>query len=144
MSALPRQATGFAVVALAAGLLAACAAPAPTVSSTGAKSPIPATPTTPAAARIPGLRDLTGLRQPEILAMLGTPDLKRLEPPAELWQYRTADCVLNLFFYREQGGYRLVHAETWQRSLAGSALPAQCHDESAPVRAHLVSAQSAL
>jgi len=144
MPGLRRQAISCATVALAAALLAACAAPAPTRSSVVPKSPIPAAPTLPAAARVPSLQDLTGLHQSEILAMLGTPDLKRLEPPAELWQYRAADCVLNLFFYREQQGYRLVRAETWQRSLAGDATPAQCHDESAPLKAHLISLQSAL
>lgn len=91
--------------------------------------------------RIPGLRDLTGMHQPEILAMLGKPDLKRLEPPAELWQYRAADCVLNLFFYREQDGYRLAHAEAWQRNLTGSSTAAQCRDENAPLKAHFVQSQ---
>jgi hypothetical protein len=145
MAALPKQATGFAVVALTAAFLAACAGPSPDAPPVASKSPIPATPATAiVVTHIPSLQDLTGLRQPDILAMLGTPDLKRLEPPAELWQYRAADCVLTLFFYREQGGYRLARAEAWQRSFAGSSTQAQCHDGSAPVRAHLVSLQSSL
>lgn len=145
MAALPKHATGFAVVAATAAFLAACAGPSPVAPPVASKSPIPETAMTAVAAtRIPSLQDLTGLRQPDVLAMLGKPDLKRLEPPAELWQYRAADCVLNLFFYREQGGYRLVRAEAWQRSFAGSSTQAQCHDESAPLRAHLVSLQSSL
>lgn len=147
MSALQRRATGLFVVIVTAGFLAACAAPEPVISVAAPKTQTQSAPlqaTAPAALRVPGLKELTGLHQPEILAMLGKPDLKRDEPPAQLWQYRAADCVLNLFFYREQDGYRLVHAEAWQRSLAGSATAAQCRDENAPVRAHLVSLQSSL
>jgi hypothetical protein len=52
---------------------------------------------------------------------------------------------LNLFFYRERdGGYRLARAETWQRNLAGGTVPARCHDETAPVRAHIIATQSSL
>lgn len=144
MSALQQRATGFFAVIMAAGFLAACAAPAiPTATPiTQAQSaPIQAA---PAALPVPGLQDLTGLHQSDILAMLGRPDLKRDEPPAQLWQYRAADCILNLFFYREHDGYRLVHAEAWQRNLAGSTPAAQCRDETAPVRAHLVSLKSSL
>ena len=74
--------------------------------------------------------------------MLGKPDLQRAEPPAELWQYRAADCVLNLFFYSDAGGSHLTHAEAWQRTLAGGAVPARCHDEDAPIKAHLISQSS--
>jgi hypothetical protein len=147
MSALQRRATGLFAMIMAAGFLAACAAPAPVISTTVPKTQAQSAPmqaAAPVALRVPGLRELTGLHQPDILAMLGKPDLKRDEPPAQLWQYRAADCVLNLFFYREQDGYRLVHAEAWQRSLGGSASAAQCRDENAPVRAHLVSLQSSL
>lgn len=70
--------------------------------------------------------------------MLGQPDLRRDEPPAEVWQYRDADCVVNLFFYQGQDGYRLVHSEAWQRSLAVGATPGRCSDEAAPLRAHLM------
>jgi hypothetical protein len=144
MSALQRRATGLFAVIMAAGFLAACAAPA--VSTTAPKTQAQSAPiqAAPVALRVPGLNDLTGLYQPDILAMLGRPDLKRDEPPAQLWQYRAADCVLNLFFYREHDGYRLVHAEAWQRSVAGSATAAQCRDETAPVKAHLVSLKSSL
>jgi hypothetical protein len=98
----------------------------------------------PASSRVPGLKDLAGLHQPDIVALLGQPDLRRNEPPAELWQYRTADCVLTLFFYREADGYRLARAETWQRNFAGTTAPTHCRDENAPVRAHLTATQSSL
>jgi hypothetical protein len=88
--------------------------------------------------RVPAVADLPGLRPAEVLSMLGQPDLKRNEPPAELWQYRAADCVLNLFFYDDAGNYRLDRVEAWERSLAGDT-PVRCEDENAPIKAHLVS-----
>src|SRR5579862_9885704 len=108
-SVLYRRAVGLSAVVAAAGLLAACAAPSTAPSPQAQSAPLDHA--TQAALHVPGVKDLTGLRQPEILAMLGKPDLKRDEPPAQLWQYRAADCVLNLFFYREPDGYRLVRAE---------------------------------
>lgn len=132
-----------AVLLLGAGiaaLLSACATPELSTSQT----PLPITPI-PAAAGTsrPGeLKELTGLRPAAIVALFGDPDLRRDEPPAELWQYRAADCILNLFFYRENDGYRLLRAETWQRNLAGGTVPARCHDET--IKAHLISSHSAL
>ena len=140
MAATQQHKLGAFAVMAAAGLLAACAAPPPKPTPQAQAAPLQAAPAT---LRVPGLKDLAGLRQPEILAMLGKPDLKRDEPPAELWQYRAADCVLNLFFYREADGYRLVHVEAWERSLAPGAAAAQCRDESALLRARRA-VQSAL
>ena len=93
--------------------------------------------------RAPDIKDLNGLKPDDVLSMLGQPDLRRDEPPAEVWQYRAADCVLNLFFYDEAGGYRLAHTESWQRTLSSSTSPAQCHDADAPIKAHFIT-QSAL
>lgn len=147
MSAVKGRATGLLAVAMIATSLVACASPQPLDSPSASETPPQAAPISAAATgrpRVPGLKELTGMHQAEIVAMLGMPDLKRSEAPAELWQYRAADCVLTLFFYRGPGGFRLTRAETWERSLAGSSTPAQCRDESAPLRAHLVSLQSAL
>jgi hypothetical protein len=88
---------------------------------------------------MPAIRDLAGLKPADVISILGQPDLRRDEPPAELWQYRAADCVLNLFFYSEAGDYRLAHAEAWQRTLASGSGPTRCHDEDAPIKAHLIS-----
>lgn len=86
----------------------------------------------------PAMQDLAGLKPNDVLSILGEPELKRAEPPAELWQYRTADCVLNLFFYDNAGSYRLTHAEAWQRTLSASSAPAQCNDANAPIKAHFI------
>jgi hypothetical protein len=124
-----------AAIAITAALTA-CAAPSGSATSTTATT----APYSEDAKRAPDIKTLAGLKPAEVLAMLGTPDLKRTEPPAELWQYRAADCVLNLFFYDGASGYRLTHVEAWQRSLAaGGGVPARCHDEDAPIKAHLIS-----
>ncbi len=133
-----------ALVIMATALLVACAAPqpgTPAKSSSvlyGASPAVAAVPT-----RVPRLTELAGMQPPEIVAMFGQPDLKRDDPPAEVWQYRAADCVLNLFFYQDQQGYRLTHTETWDRNAAPGLAPARCRDEDSPLKAHLVR-QSAL
>jgi hypothetical protein len=142
MSALKGRRTVLTTLIITAALLSACAAPQPPTVSHAAPQMTPVPVAT--AVHVPGLKELTGLRPTDIVAILGQPDLRRDEPPAQLWQYRATDCILNLFFYREKDGYRLAHAETWQRNLAGGTVPARCHDENAPVRAHLVSTQSSL
>jgi hypothetical protein len=139
MGSKGKAAVVAAAIAITGGL-AACASPSgPSTSMTAAaaasSSPLPARGT-----RAPDVKDLAGLKPADVLSILGQPDLKRQEPPAELWQYRAADCVLNLFFYDEAGGYRLAHVEAWQRTLAsGGSVPARCHDEDAPIKAHLIS-----
>ena len=120
----------FALAGIAASLgLAACARPAPAVvvaapaivaQPAAAAEPAPAPvapPAEPAAARIPALPVLTGLGAAEVMALLGEPDFRRREPPAELWQYRSADCVLDVFLYGEGGRYRVVRSETRDRHL---------------------------
>lgn len=132
------KAAAVAAAIAIAGTLTACASPGGSATSmTAAAYPPSAFPqNTP---RAPEIKDLAGLKPADVISILGQPDLRRDEPPAELWQYRTADCVLNLFFYDRSGDYRLTHAEAWQRSLAGGSVPARCHDEDAPIKAHLIS-----
>lgn len=60
---------------------------------------------------------LGGISSAAVKRLLGEPDLRRLEPPAEIWQYRSADCVLEVFLYRDQGQYRVAYAETHDRGL---------------------------
>jgi hypothetical protein len=135
------KAAAVAAAIAIAGTLAACAAPGGSATSMSAAAFPPSTrlQNTPHA---PDIKDLAGLKPADVLSILGQPDLRRNEPPAELWQYRAADCVLNLFFYSDAGDYRLAHAEAWQRTLAGGSSPARCHDEDAPIKAHLISLSS--
>jgi hypothetical protein len=145
MSALPGRVAAPLALILSTAFLGACAGPAtapPRLSTQVA--PLAAIPAAAVAtARFPDLGALKGLRPVEIVALLGQPELKRDEPPAELWQYRTTDCVLNLFFYREAGLYRLLSAESWTRATAASSAPAPCRADGAPVGAHTAT-QSAL
>jgi len=60
---------------------------------------------------------LGGISSAAVKRLLGEPDLRRQEPPAEIWQYRSADCVLEVFLYRDQGQYRVAYAETHDRGL---------------------------
>jgi hypothetical protein len=132
------KAVAVAAAIAITGALTACAAPDGSATTTAAA--LSSAPRPEGAPHATDINKLAGLKPAEVLAMLGTPDLKRTEPPAELWQYRAADCVLNLFFYDGASGYRLTHVEAWQRSLAaGGGIPARCHDEDAPIRAHLIS-----
>ena len=42
---------------------------------------------------------------------LGPPDLLRRETPAEVWQYRSPLCVLDLFLYDKSDGKQVVYLE---------------------------------
>ncbi len=44
---------------------------------------------------------LVSLSEHEITAMFGEPEIRRVEDPARIWQYRSADCVLDLYLYSE-------------------------------------------
>jgi hypothetical protein len=54
----------------------------------------------------------------DIVALLGQPDFRRSDPPAEIWQYRRADCILDIFLYADAGAYRVLYSETRQRRQA--------------------------
>lgn len=67
------------------------------------------------------IRSLANLSAPELLSRLGPPDFTRLDPPAQLWQYRGATCVLDLFLYPDGNALRVAHAETRDRHGTESA-----------------------
>lgn len=100
------------VAMLAAGLLLAACSGGPSLQATTN----PALSTTPAGSgHLPALGNLSGLAPAEVVALIGDPDLRRLDPPAEVWQYRNADCVLDLYFYDSGANSRMVYAETRSR-----------------------------
>lgn len=45
--------------------------------------------------------ELIGLSEEEVVRLLGAAGNLREEPPATVWEYRTSDCALNLFFYMD-------------------------------------------
>jgi len=68
------------------------------------------------------VRDLIGLEPRELQDRLGEPALLRRDAPAEIWQYRSALCVLDLFLYRDGAATRVTNAELRPRD--GRDLPA--------------------
>jgi hypothetical protein len=62
----------------------------------------------------PPLSSLSGQNRAQVMALLGAPRFKRQDNPAEIWQYRSPGCFLDIFLYREKGGdaYRVRHFET--------------------------------
>ena len=104
------------VAVLGAGLLlAACSnGPAATTPQATATPTVP--PTLAALGHPPALRDLNGLAPAQVAALIGDPDLRRVDPPAEIWQYRSADCVLDLYFYDSGASSSMVYAEAHSRT----------------------------
>src|SRR5487761_1254305 len=107
-----RQVVGMrrsSVATLAAGLLLAACSGQPNTSSPQAIA-MPA-----GFSQRPALGALNGLAPEQVTALIGDPDLRRVDPPAEIWQYRSADCVLELYFYDSGTTSRMVYAEAHSR-----------------------------
>ena len=68
--------------------------------------------TNPPLEPIPELGSLMGLSVPEIITLLGNPQFRRMDAPAELWQYRQNGCILDLFLYSSSAGLAVNHLET--------------------------------
>jgi hypothetical protein len=66
---------------------------------------------------------LLGLGPDQLTALLGRADFTRNDGPAEIRQFREADCVLDVFLYQDpsEGGYRVEHVETRDRGLVRTA-----------------------
>ena len=61
---------------------------------------------------IPSQASLMGNSAGELLNLLGEPDFVRRDPPAELWQYHTPSCILDLYLYEDSlQNYSLNHLE---------------------------------
>jgi len=100
-----------AVFALVGGLAACGGAPQtgrlPPEQHDASESGAPATATE--------LKKLDGLSDKDVQRVLGDPDFRRDEPPAAIWQYRSAECVLDLYLYDDSGQYKVAYAETHDR-----------------------------
>jgi len=106
-----------AAAIVAVGLLSGCAltpqpsAPAP--SSQGATRPDPA--------------GVIGADSVALQRLFGPPRLVRRDAPAELWQYQTRDCVVDLFLYQEKDGLKLAYLEA-RTGAAQVTAPRPCVD----------------
>jgi hypothetical protein len=82
-----------------------------------AAPPAPAEPERPLAAlpapeaAPPNPEELFGLGSREVAELLGFPQLRRRENPAELWQYANQSCILDLFFAREDEQTRVAYVQ---------------------------------
>jgi len=54
---------------------------------------------------------MLGLDSGAVRKLLGEPGLIRRDTPAEVWQYRTASCVLDVVMYDQATGPRVVYTE---------------------------------
>ncbi len=70
---------------------------------------------------------LVGLESAQVTGLLGAADFRRDDGPAEILQYRSPTCVLDLYLYRDDGSgeYRVKYIEARDRSLAQQA-PQTC------------------
>ncbi len=66
----------------------------------------------------PQLARLHNKSTAEVQAMVGNPDFRRVEPPGELWQYRSQECVVDLFFYGANDDRRVVRIDGRSRDPA--------------------------
>lgn len=52
---------------------------------------------------------LMHMTEMQVSYLLGSPEMKRSEAPAEVWQYRTSSCVLDVYFYEnDKSGYQVM------------------------------------
>jgi len=66
---------------------------------------------------------LLGLDGAGLVRPLGKPDAFRREQPAEIWQYSSDGCVLDIVLYQKDGPARVVYMEA--RSREADALPVE-------------------
>lgn len=62
----------------------------------------PPPPPAPAPAPTPDLK-VVGLSQEEIQTLLGQPSAVADRPPAKVWEYRSENCVVDIYFYLDVG-----------------------------------------
>lgn len=71
---------------------------------------------------------LKGLTAAQVEGELGSPNFRRRDPPAEIWQYRVRACTLDLFLYDDGGGRVVAHFAV--RSPTGAGISDRaCLDE---------------
>jgi hypothetical protein len=127
-----RRRGGWAVAALA--VLGACQSPEVLV-----VPPVPGAPAAtqadPAIAVLPpepviddDPRRLMGIGPDALRAALGEPELVRREIPAEIWQYRGAVCVFDVFLY-DTGGRAMVTYVEARDGAAQRIEPRACLNE---------------
>lgn len=71
----------------------------------------------PTATRLSGdPKELVGLDHTALRRVLGKPAQMRKELTAQVWQYVTGDCVVDLYLYDRDGGLRVTYVEARSRT----------------------------
>jgi len=66
--------------------------------------------------------DLTGLEASTVQQLFGMPRLVRKDPPAEVWQYHSPSCVLDIYLYPGGDKLTVAHAEARAPKAGGDPL----------------------
>ncbi|MFC6214325.1 hypothetical protein ACFP4G_04955 [Fodinicurvata halophila] len=69
---------------------------------------------------------LIGLDRAGLTSTLGEPRMLRREAPAEIWQYRSRSCVLDVFLYETPGGIETVTHLEARNNLAEAVAMDRC------------------
>jgi len=72
---------------------------------------------------------LLGLDRARLTALLGAPEFRRSDAPAELWRYRARHCMLDLFLYTREGkagGPLTVHHYKARTTANGTIAAQRC------------------
>ena len=109
-----------------AAALSGCQASSPATEKAATTTPAPAT-TAGSVPKITAPTSVLGLQARQLEEFLGTPKLVRRDAPAEVWQYRSAACVLDVFLYQDKptAGIRVKYAEA-RTSAAEPARTDEC------------------
>jgi hypothetical protein len=116
---------------LASAAESAPVAPAPTATPAAAPKPTPLAATPAVAhgettARLSGdPEELVGLDHTAVRRVLGDPARVRNEMSAQVWQYVTGDCVVDLYLYAAAGGMKVTYVEARSHT-AESAPTGRC------------------
>jgi hypothetical protein len=70
-------------------------------------------------------KELVGLDHAVVRRALGDPLHIRNEMPAQVWQYATGDCIVDLYLYDQDGAWTVTYVEARSHS-AESAPTARC------------------
>jgi hypothetical protein len=140
----------FAYLTAAALALAACQVPPSAIHATAqakkqpafTQNQAPAPQSTPIIAATPAVahdmsplaplarlsgdpKELVGLDHTVVRRALGDPLHIRNEMPAQVWQYATGDCIVDLYLYDQDGAWTVTYVEARSHS-AESAPTARC------------------
>jgi hypothetical protein len=73
---------------------------------------------------VPSLSQVKASNTEQLEDLLGNPSLRRRDTGVEMWQYAAPECVLLLYLYPNEDGYRVKHLEAHPGGTSDSALDA--------------------